>query len=264
MTLFNKVMKHHTMQHLHSKFLNPRVRWTFASEDFVGKIPILTASVSPCVSSIRLNAKVSPQVQNSYCISYLQERGCRKQPHMWRKVRGRWRGIPWTRYYLAFETGHGMAPWKKCKAPWKICAISKDIWKGINAKDCTERNCKRLCHLKKGSFLAKTKTDLTWDTGSKKVCACVCWSELLILGWKRVGFQIDFCLQICSLSDWFLNQSNQSQNIDFRPKSILIKDYWLESIFDAQGNSHVVTMSVLCRHHVVSMPMCHVRTMSSL
>ena len=59
--MFNKVIKHHTMQHLHSKFLNPRVRWTFASEDFVGKIPILTASVSPCVSSIRLNAKVAPK-----------------------------------------------------------------------------------------------------------------------------------------------------------------------------------------------------------
>ena len=84
-TLFNKVMKHHTMQHLHSKFLNPRVRWTFASEDFVGKIQILTASVSPCVSSIRPNAKVAPK----YSISCLQERGCRKQPHMWRKVRGR-------------------------------------------------------------------------------------------------------------------------------------------------------------------------------
>ena len=62
-TLFNKVMKHHTMQHLvdNSKFLNPRVHWTFASEDFVGKISILTASVSPGVSSIRLNAKVAPK-----------------------------------------------------------------------------------------------------------------------------------------------------------------------------------------------------------
>ena len=65
-TLFNKVIKHHTMQHLvgNSKFLNPRVHWTFASEDFVGKKIILTASVSPGISSIRLNAKVAPQVQN--------------------------------------------------------------------------------------------------------------------------------------------------------------------------------------------------------
>jgi hypothetical protein len=182
---------------------------------------------------------------------------------MWRKVRGRWRGIPWTRYYLAFETGHGMAPWKKCKAPWKICAISKDIEKELMQRIVQREIAKGYATWKREASWQRPR--LIWlDTGSKKVCACVCWSELLILGWKRVGFQIDFCLQICSLSDWFLNQSNQSQNIDFRPKSILIKDYWLESIFDAQGNSHVVTMSVLCRHHVVSMPMCHVRTMSSL
>ena len=50
---------------------------------------------------------------------------------MWRKVRGRWRGIPWTRYYLAFETLHGMASRKKCKAPWKRWTISKNIEKEL-------------------------------------------------------------------------------------------------------------------------------------
>ena len=178
---------------------------------------------------------------------------------MWRKVRGRWRGIPWTRYYLAFETGHGMAPWKMQGTVKKMHYFQKH-WKGINAKDCTERNCKRQCHLKKGSFLAKTQD---WSDLRCRKQKGVCWSVTFDFGLEK-GWFSDFCLHICSLSDWFLNQSNQSQNIDFRPKSILIKDYWLESIFDAQGNSPVVTMSVLCRHHVVSMPMCHVKTMSSL
>ena len=178
---------------------------------------------------------------------------------MWRKVRGRWRGIPWTRYYLAFETGHGMASWKKCKAPWKRCTISKNI-----EKELMQRIVQR--EIAKGNTTWKREASwqrprLIWpEIQEAKRCVLVCnfWF------WAGKGFVFRFFLHICSLSDWFLNQSNQSQNIDFRPKSILIKDYWLESIFDAQGNSHVVTMSVLCRHHVVSMPMCHVKTMSSL
>ena len=58
-TLFNIVMKHHTFQHLleNAKFLNPKTHWTFSSEDFVGKMSILTASVSPGVSSTRLSLK---------------------------------------------------------------------------------------------------------------------------------------------------------------------------------------------------------------
>ena len=61
--LFNIVMKHHTFQHLvqNSKFLNPKTHWTFSSEDFVGKMSILTASVSPGVSSTRLSLKVAPK-----------------------------------------------------------------------------------------------------------------------------------------------------------------------------------------------------------
>ena len=62
-TLFNIVMKHHTFQHLleNAKFLNPKTHWTFSSEDFVGKMSILTASVSPGVSSTRLSLKVAPK-----------------------------------------------------------------------------------------------------------------------------------------------------------------------------------------------------------
>ena len=61
--LFNIVMKFHTFQHLveNSRFLNPKTHWTFASEDFVGKVSLLTASVSPGVSSTRLSAKVAPK-----------------------------------------------------------------------------------------------------------------------------------------------------------------------------------------------------------
>ena len=56
-------MKHHTFQHLleNAKFLNPKTHWTFSSEDFVGKMSILTASVSPGVSSTRLSLKVAPK-----------------------------------------------------------------------------------------------------------------------------------------------------------------------------------------------------------
>ena len=62
-TLFNIVMKHHTFQHLleNAKFLNPKTHWTFSSEDFVGKMSILTASVRPGVSSTRLSLKVAPK-----------------------------------------------------------------------------------------------------------------------------------------------------------------------------------------------------------
>ena len=41
--------------------LNPKTHWTFSSEDFVGKMSILTASVSPGVSSTRLSLKVAPK-----------------------------------------------------------------------------------------------------------------------------------------------------------------------------------------------------------
>lgn len=62
-TLFNIVIKHHTFQHLveNSKYLNPRVHWCFASEDFVGKVSILTASVNPGVSSTKLTTKLAPK-----------------------------------------------------------------------------------------------------------------------------------------------------------------------------------------------------------
>ena len=61
--LFNIVMKCHTFQHLvaNSKYLNPKTHWTFSSEDFVGKISLLTSSVSPGVSSTRLSVKVAPK-----------------------------------------------------------------------------------------------------------------------------------------------------------------------------------------------------------
>lgn len=62
-SLFHIVMKHHTFQHLveNAKFLNPKTHWTFSSEDFVGKMSILTSSVSPGVSSTRVSAKVAPK-----------------------------------------------------------------------------------------------------------------------------------------------------------------------------------------------------------
>ena len=61
--LFNIVMKCHTFQHLvaNSKYLNPKTHWTFSREDFVGKISLLTSSVSPGVSSTRLSVKVAPK-----------------------------------------------------------------------------------------------------------------------------------------------------------------------------------------------------------
>ena len=60
-TVFHMVIKHRTFQHLieNSKFLNPKTHWTFSSEDFVGKISILAASVSPGVSSTKLNTKLT-------------------------------------------------------------------------------------------------------------------------------------------------------------------------------------------------------------
>ena len=59
--LFNIVMKHHTFQHLleNAKSLDPKTHWTFSSEDFVGKMSILTASVSLGVSSTRLSLKAA-------------------------------------------------------------------------------------------------------------------------------------------------------------------------------------------------------------
>ena len=62
-SLFHIAMKHHTFQHLveNAKFLNPKTHWTFSSEDFVGKMSILTSSVSPGVSSTRVSAKVAPK-----------------------------------------------------------------------------------------------------------------------------------------------------------------------------------------------------------
>ena len=52
-----------TFSHLveNAKFLNPKTHWTFSSEDFVGKMSILTSSVSPGVSSTRVSAKVAPK-----------------------------------------------------------------------------------------------------------------------------------------------------------------------------------------------------------
>ena len=57
--LFNIVMKCHTFQRLvaNSKHFN----WTFSSEDSVGKISLLTSSVSPGVSSTRFSVKVAPK-----------------------------------------------------------------------------------------------------------------------------------------------------------------------------------------------------------
>jgi hypothetical protein len=62
-TLFHIVMKHHTFQHLivNSKKLNPNAHWTFSSEDFVERISILAASVSPGVSSTKLSSKLTPK-----------------------------------------------------------------------------------------------------------------------------------------------------------------------------------------------------------
>ena len=60
---FNTVMKCHKFQHLvaNSMYLSPRTQWTFCSEDFVGKVSLLTSSVSPGVSSTRLSVKVAPK-----------------------------------------------------------------------------------------------------------------------------------------------------------------------------------------------------------
>jgi hypothetical protein len=57
--LFHVVMKHHTFLHLvqNSRFLNPRHHCCFKSEDFVGKISKVTASVAMAVKSSKLSLK---------------------------------------------------------------------------------------------------------------------------------------------------------------------------------------------------------------
>ena len=44
-----------------SRFLNPRAHWCFSNEDFVGKLPLLTCSISPGVGASRLSMKVAPK-----------------------------------------------------------------------------------------------------------------------------------------------------------------------------------------------------------
>ena len=61
--LFHKVYKHHSFQHMleNSRWLNPRCHWCFSNEDFVGKISLLTYSISSGVSATRLSVKVAPK-----------------------------------------------------------------------------------------------------------------------------------------------------------------------------------------------------------
>ena len=61
--LFHKVYKHHALQHMieNSRWLNPRCHWCFSNEDFVGKVNLLTYSISSGVSATRLSVKVAPK-----------------------------------------------------------------------------------------------------------------------------------------------------------------------------------------------------------
>jgi hypothetical protein len=61
--LFHKVWKFHSFQHMveNSKWLNPRCHWCFSQEDFVGKISLLTYSISSGVSATKLSQKLSPK-----------------------------------------------------------------------------------------------------------------------------------------------------------------------------------------------------------
>ena len=61
--LFNIVFKHHSFCHLvdNSRYINPRCHWCWSNEDFVGKISLLTFSVSPGVGASRLSLKVAPK-----------------------------------------------------------------------------------------------------------------------------------------------------------------------------------------------------------
>ena len=61
--LFNIVYKFHRFQHMleNSRFLNPRAHWCFSNEDFVGKMSLLTYSISSKVGATRLSLKVAPK-----------------------------------------------------------------------------------------------------------------------------------------------------------------------------------------------------------
>ena len=63
--LFHVVMKPHTFHHLvrDSCFLNPKYCWNFRSEDFVGKISRLGASVAMGVKSTRMSQKIAAKYQ---------------------------------------------------------------------------------------------------------------------------------------------------------------------------------------------------------
>ena len=60
---FHIVAKHHSFMHLlwGSKYLNPRVSWCFAGEDYVGQIAKLGHSVSMGVSATRIPLKLAPK-----------------------------------------------------------------------------------------------------------------------------------------------------------------------------------------------------------
>lgn len=61
--LFHKVFKFHSWQHMleNSQWLNPRCHWCFSNEDFVGKMSLLTHSISSGVGALRLSIKVAPK-----------------------------------------------------------------------------------------------------------------------------------------------------------------------------------------------------------
>ena len=63
--LFHVVMKHHTCHHMirDSCFLNPKFCWNFRSEDFVGKISRLGASVAMGVKSTKMSQKIAAKYQ---------------------------------------------------------------------------------------------------------------------------------------------------------------------------------------------------------
>ena len=67
--LFHVVMKHHTCHHMirDSCFLNPKFCWNFRSEDFVGKISRLGASVAMGVKSTKCLKKMQPSTK--YCFT---------------------------------------------------------------------------------------------------------------------------------------------------------------------------------------------------
>ena len=119
-------------------WVNPPTRYhgwwfphsTFASEDFVGKIPILTASVSSLCFIHQTQCQGSPQVRNPTAFP-VYKRGDAGSSHKCGERSGVGEGAyleQGTTLHLKLDMAWHL---EKCKAPWKRCTISKNIEKEL-------------------------------------------------------------------------------------------------------------------------------------